>query len=108
MSEAGLTLFKNCKKLTSLHIEDTKVTDLSLLKEMPLNEVWCRFQATRDADILRSIKTLESINGKPAAEFWKEVDAGTTPATPPATSAPEVEKTEVAPVVAPLPVGSSD
>jgi hypothetical protein len=28
----------------------------------------------RDAEILRSIKTLETINGKPAAEFWKEVD----------------------------------
>ena len=28
-----------------------------------------------DAAILRSIKTLKTINGKPAAEFWKAVDA---------------------------------
>jgi hypothetical protein len=28
-----------------------------------------------DTEILRSIKTLEKINNKPAAEFWKEVDA---------------------------------
>jgi hypothetical protein len=26
-----------------------------------------------DAKILRAIKTLEKINGKPAAEFWKDV-----------------------------------
>jgi hypothetical protein len=26
-------------------------------------------------DVLRSIKTLETINGKPAAEFWKEQEA---------------------------------
>jgi hypothetical protein len=34
----------------------------------------CDFQPARDAVILRSIKTLETINGKPAAELWKEVD----------------------------------
>ncbi len=33
------------------------------------------FQAGRDSEILRSIKTLETINRKPAAEFWKEVEA---------------------------------
>jgi hypothetical protein len=27
------------------------------------------------AAILRSIGTLKTINGQPAAEFWKEVDA---------------------------------
>jgi len=41
---------------------------------MPLKELWCDFQPERDAEILRSIKTLETINGKPAAEFWKEVE----------------------------------
>ena len=33
----------------------------------------------RDAEVLRSIKTLETINDKAAAEFWKQVD--TTPPT---------------------------
>lgn len=33
------------------------------------------FKPERDAAILRSIMTLESINGKPAAEFWKQLDA---------------------------------
>ena len=31
--------------------------------------------AERDAEILRSIKTLEKINGKKPVEFWKEADA---------------------------------
>jgi hypothetical protein len=33
--------------------------------------------ASRDAKALRAIKTLKAINGKPVAEFWKEVDAKT-------------------------------
>jgi hypothetical protein len=40
---------------------------------MPLKEVYCDFRRERDAEILRSITTLGRINGKPAAEFWKEV-----------------------------------
>jgi hypothetical protein len=45
---------------------------------MPLNVLGCDFKPERDKEILRSIKTLESINGKPAADFWREVDAKTT------------------------------
>jgi hypothetical protein len=30
------------------------------------------FKPDRDSGLLRSIKTLETINGKPASEFWKE------------------------------------
>ncbi len=52
----------------------TAVSDLAPLKGMPLKEVYCDFQGERDAEILRSFKTLEKINGKAAAEFWKEVD----------------------------------
>jgi serine/threonine protein kinase/Leucine-rich repeat (LRR) protein len=62
-------------KLTGLYCSGTKVADLSLLKDMPLKELNCDFMPDRDAKILRSIKTLEKINNKPAAEFWKEVDA---------------------------------
>ena len=84
-------------KLTSLGIDHTRVTDLSPLKQMPLAELWCArnpqlsdlsplkglplkrltcdFEPGRDTEILRSIKTLETINEKPAAEFWKDMDA---------------------------------
>jgi hypothetical protein len=38
---------------------------------MPLKALECDFKPERDAALLRSIKTLEKINDKPAAEFWK-------------------------------------
>jgi hypothetical protein len=41
---------------------------------MPLKDIYCDFQRERDAEFLRSFTSLEKINGKPAAEFWKEVD----------------------------------
>jgi serine/threonine protein kinase len=53
----------------------TAVADLSPLKDMPLKVLRCDFKPERDAAILRPIKTLETINDKPAKEFWKEVDA---------------------------------
>jgi hypothetical protein len=40
---------------------------------MPLKDLYLDFGPDRDADILRSIKTLETISLKPAAEFWEEV-----------------------------------
>ena len=59
-------------RLATLACYDTKVTDLLPLKGMPLKELEYDFKPERDAEILRSIKTLEKINGKSAAEFWKE------------------------------------
>jgi hypothetical protein len=55
-------------------VQHTKVTDLSPLREMPLYVLRCDFKYERDADILRSIKTLETINDKPVKEFWKEYE----------------------------------
>jgi len=60
--------------LTTLVFNGTRVSDLSPLKGMPLKDLSFDFKPERDAEILRSIKTLEKINGKPAAEFWKDVD----------------------------------
>ncbi len=62
--------------LKDLDCWGTKVTDLSPVKEMPLKSLLCNFKAERDSLLLRSLKTLETINLKPAAEFWKEVDEG--------------------------------
>jgi hypothetical protein len=42
---------------------------------MPLKHLVCDFRPERDAAVLRAIKTLETINDKPAAQFWQEVDA---------------------------------
>jgi serine/threonine protein kinase len=60
--------------LQTLWWAGTPVSDLSPLKGMPLKEIYCDFQRERDVEFLRSFKTLETINGKPAAEFWKEQD----------------------------------
>ncbi len=61
--------------LTYLSCDRTKVTDLSLLKDMPVKVLCCDFNRKRDANLLRSIKTLETINDQPVADFWKAVDA---------------------------------
>jgi Leucine-rich repeat (LRR) protein len=61
-------------KLIHLDCSGTKVSDLSPLKGMPLKTLNLNFKPERDTELLRSIKTLETINGKPAAEFWKEVE----------------------------------
>jgi hypothetical protein len=52
-----------------------QVTDLSPLKGMPLEELGLTFSPWRDTELLHSLKTLKKINGKPAAEFWKEAEA---------------------------------
>jgi hypothetical protein len=46
---------------------------------MTHREIWCDFKPESDTAILRSLKTLGTINGKPAAEFWTEVDASHKP-----------------------------
>jgi hypothetical protein len=61
--------------LEVFHYGETPVKDISILKDMPLREVVCDFQRDRDEAVLRAIKTLETINGKPAAQFWKELPA---------------------------------
>jgi Leucine-rich repeat (LRR) protein/tRNA A-37 threonylcarbamoyl transferase component Bud32 len=62
-------------RLTYLDCSASKVETLSPLKGMPLTEIVPDFSPERDTEILRSIKTLEKINGKPTAEFWNEVEA---------------------------------
>ena len=74
VGEAGLAYLKDCKILTQLWLTGTKVTDLSPLRGMPLKNLNCDFKFERDAEVLRSIKTLETINGKSRREFWEEVE----------------------------------
>lgn len=67
------------KELISLDIQGTKVTDIRIAADMPLQLFFFSYSSSNDAHreflkTLRSIKTLEMINFKPAAEFWKSVD----------------------------------
>ncbi len=57
--------------LVRLSCRSTKVSDLSVLRGMPLKFLVCDYRAERDATILSSIKTLETINDKPAREFFR-------------------------------------
>ncbi len=61
--------------LSKLDISDAPVTDLSPLAELPLIELTFKgIQPERDGAVLRSIKTLERINGRSVADFWKDFD----------------------------------
>lgn len=63
--------------LKTLTIVHTQVTDLSPLKDLPiLEELYCDVVPSRDSEILRSLKTLKTINGKPVKEFWMNPDEG--------------------------------
>ena len=59
--------------LTGLECHATQVIDLSPLKGLPLKSLTCDFKPERDTEILQAIKTLESINYKPAKEILKAV-----------------------------------
>ncbi len=66
-------------QIISLDLNGSRITDLSPLRGMPLAGLTCEFNLKRDAEILRSIKTLNEINGKPTAVFWKEFEVEKPP-----------------------------
>jgi len=78
--------------LESLWILDSKVTDLSPLEGMPLKQF--RFDTLnleRDGKVLRSLKSLETLNDKPAKGVLKCCGAGAfTPPRPATVSRPQL------------------
>src|ERR1019366_10506466 len=54
------------------------------LKGMPLKDISCDYEPKRDAEILRSITTLETINGRDAKEFLKGASTTALPPLDPA------------------------
>lgn len=65
----------NALQLTLLDCSHTTVKELSPVSNMPIEELYCDIPNWFNTDILRSIKTLKQINGKPASEFLKDIDA---------------------------------
>ncbi len=61
--------------LQRLICDYTQIQDFSPLRDVPLRWLTCDFKPERDAHVLRSIKTLETINHKPVAELWKDMAA---------------------------------
>src|SRR5262249_38952575 len=68
-------------EVEKLSIRGIPAKDLAPLKALPLRALWLDYRADRD-EFLRSLKTLETINDKPAAEFWAEVDGKSGPSEP--------------------------
>ncbi len=60
--------------LSALDVSNTPVVDLSPIKKLPLRWLHCDFRPERDANIVRSIMSLVTINGKPVDDFWKGLD----------------------------------
>lgn len=60
--------------LKILQCYGNRITDLSPLRDMPLRELGCDFGLKRDMPAVKSIKTLQIINGKTVEDFWKEYD----------------------------------
>jgi serine/threonine protein kinase len=52
----------------------TRVADLQALSGMSLTTLYYDFNPRLDNEVLRSLKTLQQINGKPAQQFWQEVE----------------------------------
>jgi tRNA A-37 threonylcarbamoyl transferase component Bud32 len=59
--------------LKILAIPNTRVKDLTPIKMLPLTELHLTYRPEYK-EVLRSLKELKTINNKPVAEFWKEVD----------------------------------
>jgi hypothetical protein len=79
----GLAHLKDHKNLRRIMLQRTRVSDLSPLKDMPLEEI--RLTPTnltkRGLENLRAMKSLKTIGtewnrGWPAAEFWARYDKG--------------------------------
>ena len=65
-----LMAFKGLKKLTITGTAPAWL-DLSPLKLLPLETLTCpEPMARKNAPILKALKTLKTINGRPAVEFW--------------------------------------
>ena len=56
-------------RVYQLAIGKTRVTDFRVLKEIPLQYLQGDFDPKRDAEVLGSIKTLQTINGQPVYNF---------------------------------------
>ncbi|MFO0999942.1 MAG: protein kinase [Planctomycetaceae bacterium] len=58
--------------LEKLSLDATSVTDISPLKDLPLIRISISVAADANLEVLRSIRTLQFINDKPAEQYWSE------------------------------------
>ena len=66
-------------KVVEANLTDCNVADISPLAGQPLrNLVLLEAQVKTGWDVVREMKSIETINEMPAAEFWQKFDAGRT------------------------------
>jgi hypothetical protein len=63
------------KSVNAMSWGNPEAWDFAPLKDMQLKAIVLRDILKEKAEVLRAIKTLEFINGKATADFWKEYDA---------------------------------
>lgn len=74
---ADLEPLRGMKQLFALNVLSTKVKSLSALQETPgLKLLWCDFEPNRDAEVLRSVKSLQQINSVNVSVFWNRLNGG--------------------------------
>ncbi len=72
------------KRMWALYVSGNPVTRLDVLRGMDeLYDLHVPAEALADPALVRGLKGLKRLNGKTAAEFWKEFDAARPPALPP-------------------------
>ena len=82
VSGAGLAYLKGVRLTGLLQIEGTSITDVTSLRDMPLEGIRLTPKnIARGLDILRDMKSLKTIGIRwdqawPAAEFWERYDKG--------------------------------
>ncbi len=82
VSNTGLAHFKDVRLTGLLQIENTGITDVTPLQDMPLEGIRLTLKnITRGLDVLREMKSLKTIGiswdqAWPAAEFWERYDKG--------------------------------
>ena len=81
VSDAGLAKFKGTQ-MAMLWIDGTGITDLTILKGMPIEEIYLTpKKITKGLDVLHGMTSLKTIGigwnqSWPAAEFWERYDKG--------------------------------
>lgn len=57
-----------------LNCEKTRVTDYTPLRDAGVSHLICDFNPERDGQVLRSIQSLQEINGTTTDKFWKQLE----------------------------------
>jgi serine/threonine protein kinase/Leucine-rich repeat (LRR) protein len=75
--------------LVVLDVSNTAVTNLAPLRGQPLRQLRADLVPERDAELLRGMRTLATINGKPAADFGKPAAVAAAPPAPATAPRPQ-------------------